>query len=311
MKRIEVAVGVLRREHQVLVGQRLVRDRYYQKWEFPGGKFESGEEPQYALARELQEELGIQVHNAVPLICLDHDYPDRQVRLHVYEIDGFAGEPHGKEGQAIQWLPVEKCSELDFLQANEPIVNALRLPKSMLITQTSRFGGEHTLQCIKRRLDEGLSFFVQIREQGLAENELTEFVNSIRELKTAGVILNGDPDLAVRLGCDGVHLPSKAALSYSGRDQLPDFWVGMSCHNEQELQLAEAIADYALLSPVARTQTHPDAKLLEWSGFSTLAAKAKLPCFALGGMSMSDMDQAREMGGQGVAMIGAAWQASG
>ena len=126
MKRIEVAVGIVRDEQQrVLVGQRVVRDQYYQKWEFPGGKLESGETAVTALNRELGEELGIQVLETKPLITLDHDYPDRHVRLKVFAVTVYSGVVAGREGQALQWLAVDDLAELDFLQGNQPIIEQL------------------------------------------------------------------------------------------------------------------------------------------------------------------------------------------
>ena len=114
-KRIEVAVGVIRRGNdEVLVGQRLVQDRYFERWEFPGGKLESCETPEHALARELSEELGIQITGSRPLIQLDHDYPDRKVRLYVMEVNSYLGEPHGREGQAIEWISLANTQAKDF-----------------------------------------------------------------------------------------------------------------------------------------------------------------------------------------------------
>ena len=63
---------------------------------------EEGEAVEVALARELREELGIEVTGSRPLIKVSHDYPDKQVLLDVREVDAFTGEPHGAEGQP--WL---------------------------------------------------------------------------------------------------------------------------------------------------------------------------------------------------------------
>jgi 8-oxo-dGTP diphosphatase len=68
-------------------------------WEFPGGKVEAEESVETALGRELHEELGIVVDVARPLIKVQHDYPDKQVLLDVWEVSAFTGEPHGAEGQ--------------------------------------------------------------------------------------------------------------------------------------------------------------------------------------------------------------------
>lgn len=126
MKRIEVAVGVMFNDQgQVLVGQRIVQDQYFEKWEFPGGKLEVGESPTQALARELKEELSIDVQSSQELMTLDHDYPDRQVRLYVRTVDAYSGQATSSEGQAIKWVALSALQELDFLQGNQPMIERL------------------------------------------------------------------------------------------------------------------------------------------------------------------------------------------
>lgn len=128
MKRIEVAVGIiLNSQKQVLVGQRLVKDAYYQKWEFPGGKLEQGESVESALKRELKEELGITVQKSTELMVLEHDYPDRHVKLSVCEVNSYLGDVKSEEGQALQWVELKGLKRLDFLQGNQAIIEKLLL----------------------------------------------------------------------------------------------------------------------------------------------------------------------------------------
>jgi 8-oxo-dGTP diphosphatase len=130
IKRIEVAVGIVWNDiQQVLVGQRTVEDNYFGKWEFPGGKLEAGESSEQALKRELQEELGIKLFQTELLMTLEHDYPDRHVRLHVHTVREFSGKATGMEGQAIKWVFPKNLAELDFLAGNQVIVEALVSPK--------------------------------------------------------------------------------------------------------------------------------------------------------------------------------------
>ena len=126
MKRIEVAVGVLfNKQGEVLIGQRVVKDNYYQKWEFPGGKLEQGESPQGALIREFREEVGIEIASSENFMVLEHNYPDRHVRLHVQIIKKFSGCASPMEGQALKWLALGDLGSVDFLQGNQAIVDAL------------------------------------------------------------------------------------------------------------------------------------------------------------------------------------------
>jgi len=303
MKRIEVAVGVIRNGRNVLVGQRLVKDLYFEKWEFPGGKLESGESAETALKRELLEELNIQVTKATPLILLEHDYPDRQVRLHVYEVTHYEGEPIGKEGQQIKWVLPKECSKPDFLAANEPIVNAIALPEIILITDFDRYSFKSTLKVIKRYTCLEQPIMVQVRESEASEQKLAKYLAGIRLVSNAIVLLNGDPVTAKKLGYDGVQLNKHRAKNYKNRSELNIQWVGISCHNEEEIDHANTIGDFAFISPVLETVSHPGIEPLTWAGFRQFNSKANLPCYALGGVSVDKISTARDYGGQGIAGI--------
>lgn len=127
MKRIKVAVGIIFNEQgKVLVGQRTVRDQYFQKWEFPGGKLESNESVSEALQRELSEELAIEVKESQPLMTLEHDYPDRKVQLLVRTVTSYTGTPHGAENQQLKWVATDDLEDLDFLTGNKAIIEAVQ-----------------------------------------------------------------------------------------------------------------------------------------------------------------------------------------
>jgi 8-oxo-dGTP diphosphatase len=85
-------------------------------------------------------------------------------------------------------------------------------------------------------------------------------------------------------------------------------WVGASCHDGAELARAvELGADFALLSPVLPTQTHPGAPTLGWETFSRLAAASPIPVYGLGGLNREDVDLAISHGAHGVALLRGAW----
>ena len=124
-RRIAVVAGVLYDSGgNVLIAQRPPGLHMGGEWEFPGGKVEPGESVQAALGRELQEELGIRVTSCRALLEVHHDYSDKQVFLDVWVIDGFCGEPQGREGQPLAWCAPGSLLEFEFPAANRPIVEA-------------------------------------------------------------------------------------------------------------------------------------------------------------------------------------------
>jgi 8-oxo-dGTP diphosphatase len=96
-------------------------------WEFPGGKLQPGEAPLAALKRELDEELGIEVLEAEPVLALVHDYPDKRVRLDVWHVRRFRGQVAAREGQPLRWVTAAECRQLQLLDADWPIVERLPL----------------------------------------------------------------------------------------------------------------------------------------------------------------------------------------
>jgi len=117
-KRLQVAVGILVRPGgELLIQQRRAGTDCAGQWEFPGGKLESAETAEQALARELQEELNIVIAEPTFLTCLEHDYEHAHVSLHTYMIFDWQGEPEGREGQVIVWGQPENIREYDLLKA--------------------------------------------------------------------------------------------------------------------------------------------------------------------------------------------------
>lgn len=126
MKKVHVAVGVIRRQQQTFVTLRHADQHQGGKWEFPGGKVEDGETVTAALRRELAEEVGIQVQRSTPLIDIHHDYGDKQVHLDVHLVDDFDGEPFGREQQSGRWVAINALNPADFPAANAVIIERLQ-----------------------------------------------------------------------------------------------------------------------------------------------------------------------------------------
>ena len=124
-KQVHVAVGVIVSEQQVFLTKRADDVHQGGKWEFPGGKVEANETVAQALARELKEEIGIDVLSCMPLLEIDHDYGDKCVLLDVFVVDNYTGEPSAQEGQQESWVDIAGLSTLDFPAANIAIIDKL------------------------------------------------------------------------------------------------------------------------------------------------------------------------------------------
>ncbi|MDF1677326.1 MAG: 8-oxo-dGTP diphosphatase MutT [Legionellaceae bacterium] len=92
-------------------------------WEMPGGKVEPNETPYDALVREIQEEVGLQVQSAELIGQIKHTYPDKKVRLHVFQVLQYEGTASCNDGQlALQWASREVIDTLQFPEANTAIL---------------------------------------------------------------------------------------------------------------------------------------------------------------------------------------------
>ncbi len=123
---IHVVAGVLRDDRgRVLLTQRAADKHLGGCWEFPGGKRELNESNQTALFRELREELGIQVMRARHWLSLSYAYPTQAVRLYLFDIEVWHGQPQGLEGQPLNWFEPADMKDLAMPAADRPIVAVL------------------------------------------------------------------------------------------------------------------------------------------------------------------------------------------
>lgn len=126
MKHLQIAVGIIRNSQQeIFITQRAADSHMAGFWEFPGGKVEQGETAELALKRELSEEVGIVVQEAVLLNVLEHTFTDRIVTLSFYMVEAWDGEPFGREGQPIRWVRQSELVAEEFPPANATIIALL------------------------------------------------------------------------------------------------------------------------------------------------------------------------------------------
>jgi 8-oxo-dGTP diphosphatase len=311
MKLLQVAVGVVKNtEGQVLISLRAEALHQGGLWEFPGGKIELGESVEQALARELKEELAITVITSTPLITVKHHYPDLAVQLHVFLVEHFSGNAKSCVGQPCKWVNPAELASHAFPAANQPIITAAQLPPYYAILDDADESA--LLVNLHKILARGIKL-IQLRLKVLSTETVEKFIEQAYPLcKQQGALLliNSAVKNAENFAVDGIHLTSRNLMSLTKRPAFPRatseqvHWVAASCHNLQELQHAETIGiDFVVLAPVLVTKTHPETEPLGWEQFAQLVSQINLPVYALGGLSESCLDKARQAGAQGVAAI--------
>lgn len=311
MKRVHVAAAVIRSsDGRVLISRRAEEQHQGGLWEFPGGKVEAGEQVEQALRRELQEELGIRVVRARPLIQVAHDYPDKQVLLDVWEVNAFSGEAHGAEGQPLAWVTPRRLPDYDFPAANRPIVAAARLPSTYLITPDD-LEPAALLNGVRRALDAGIQL-IQLRAPGMFDAAYRDLAVDVQGLCAgrAQLMLKGPLEWLGDFPAAGWHLTAAQLrkLVVGGRPFPAERWLAASCHNAEELALARQMGvDFVTLSPVLATLSHPEATALGWEEAGRLLREFPHPAYLLGGLSPDQLPQAWHQGAQGIAGIRGLW----
>tara|TARA_R110002072_G_scaffold11196_2_gene50946 strand:- start:107551 stop:108543 length:993 start_codon:yes stop_codon:yes gene_type:complete len=318
-KRVHVAVGVIINPRgEVLIAKRASKQHLGGLWEFPGGKLEADEDVRQALARELHEELGIIVTHQTPLCIIRHNYPDKAVLLDVWTVHGFTGQPHGREGQPLRWVKPGELAYNDFPEANRAIIRAIRLPGYMALIDlpSPLIPGDfdHPDQLPDNTL-------IRLRRTTMpTETEDKKYVSSVRAFLDAGILaghpivvdINANPALQKDLA-QALHSHSRFLGYFANRHTLrklterpegDQVLLGCACHSDEELMQAAALsADFATVSPVLPTSSHPDQPGMGWDVLSGLADRHRIPVYAMGGLSLADLTTARAAGARGIAGI--------
>lgn len=303
---VQVVAAVIERpDGAFLLAQRPAGKVYAGWWEFPGGKIEAGEPAERALARELHEELGIEVLRAYPWVTRVHIYEHATVMLHFFRVVEWSGEPASREGQAFIWQRPDAPVAEPMLPANGPVLASLALPLEYAITDAQSLGAAEQLARVEARMKEGLRL-IQVRDKGNWERaRLIYVIASMARQYGAKVLVNGGP------AADGIHFSAEQLMTLRARPRGgPNATLmAASCHSTEELGHAMAIGlDFVVLGPVKATPSHPGAPVLGWDGFRRIAEGASIPVYAIGGLRRDDLPAARAAGAHGLAMISGSWK---
>ena len=320
---VHVAVGIIySATGDILISQREEKKHMGGFWEFPGGKVETGETSEQALSRELKEELDIFPVNYERMTCISHNYSGKKLLLHVWKVFTFHGRPIGREGQTIKWIQKDELVNYAFPPANLPVISSLRLPETYAIT--GHFSSLEALRIsVNHQLEQGIRL-IRFRADTLNTDTYLHTAQALSQLChqfKAQLLMTGKPELLELLlnetWCNGIHLKAKTAVELHKsnwqypNDRLNSKWLAVSCHNIEEIKIAEAIgAHFITLSPVHMTSSHRSAVPLGTVVAEEMTRKTILPVYWLGGMGVRHIPQALAASAQGVAAISEFWPES-
>lgn len=123
MKSIEVVAAIIKQDDKVLATQRGYGE-FIDRWEFPGGKIEAGEQEQQALEREIKEELNASISVGPKLITVTYQYETFHLTMHCYWC-ALDSEFELLEHESAKWLPLEELNSVDWLPADIAVNEAI------------------------------------------------------------------------------------------------------------------------------------------------------------------------------------------
>lgn len=304
---IQVAAAVLRDpQGRILVSQRPPGNHLAGSWEFPGGKVERDESLVDALARELEEELGIRPGPSRPLVSVRHDYPEKTVRLWLFEVHSWHGELHGREGQALRWATPKELHDLEMPAADRPLLRLLDLDGYYAISPSPATLGEDAfIEAWRLCLEAGFRLLrLRPAPDERISTGLIERIDAMTRRQGARWIASGELAQCYGWPAHGLHLDTRQLMRLDQRPIPEHELLIASCHDLEEIRIAESLGvDLVTLSPVQATASHPAAVPLGWADFERLVGYSPLPVLALGGVAPDDWARARAAGAFGVAGI--------
>ncbi len=179
------------------------------------------------------------------------------------------------------------------------------LPRLYAITDSKRY--PDMLQRLEKALKKGIRM-VQLREKELSGLEYYQLAKRVRELTQdydAMLFINDRVDIALAVNADGVHLPEKGLPPSVVKRIAPELLVGYSAHSlEQALCAQEEGADFITLSPIFKTQSHPEVEPIGLGLLKEVSQKLSIPVYALGGITWDRIKLCYKNGAYGIAGIG-------
>ncbi|MEJ7620643.1 MAG: thiamine phosphate synthase [Aquificaceae bacterium] len=181
----------------------------------------------------------------------------------------------------------------------------LNLPRLYAITDSKRY--PDMLQRLEKALKKGIRM-VQLREKELSGLEYYQLAKKVRGLTQdydAMLFINDRVDIALAVGAEGVHLPEKGLPPSVVKRIAPNLLVGYSAHSlEKALWAQEEGVDFITLSPIFKTQSHPELEPVGLNLLMEVSQRLSIPVYALGGITWDRIKLCYKNGAYGIAGIG-------
>ncbi len=309
-KSIEVVAGAIRSdEGQILICLRPAHLEHGNLWELPGGKRKEGESRFRALRREVNEELGIEIISAVPLLRFAYRYPTKTIDFDVWEVSKWRGSARGCEGQKIAWVNSSELIHYAFPAANRTVVTALGLPRFACAIPDLRVSPAQYLGSLEKWIDAGPCCVIlnnQLVIGGYNKRVLTEIGRFLGRYDAKLIFeLSREQDAK---GTNAIDV--KLLDSIRGHVDC-DTLIGFSCSTSTELVQAEqAGAELLLIGPFRSNGFETLNDTFGWSAVQDLVNNTVLPAFTFGSfLEPQDIARAILSGCQGVVLPFEVWTA--
>ena len=186
----------------------------------------------------------------------------------------------------------------------------INIQKSLLlclVTDRNRTSGR-ALESVVAQAVEGGANMIQFRDRDMEDADRLHAAGKLREIteNKALFIVNGDVDLAKKIGADGIHFPEKHIFDADTQKLKEDFILGQSVHSLEMATKAELLnIDYLIVGTLFPSKSHPQGRVSGTKIIEDISGKLSVPLIGIGGISSQNCRKVIDSGASGVAVIGA------
>lgn len=186
------------------------------------------------------------------------------------------------------------------------------MPDCRLYLITPPILPENFERLLAEALDAGDVAALQLRLKDVPEAELLRVIDRLRPIaqsRNVAFLLNDNPALAVKSGCDGAHVGQTDMPAKQARKILGDLTLGVTCHNSRHLAMeaGEAGADYVAFGAFFPTTTKAPPEMAEIETLKLWAETMEIPCVAIGGITAENCAPLVAVRAEFLAVSGAVW----